>query len=76
MSGEHCFDGVLVRIDVEGALLVEVLQQVDGSQVARRVIDVHVFATWVRSVNAAARMRGVPLVDRGVELQTGVGTIP
>ena len=47
LSGEHCFNGVLVCIDIEVALLVEVLQQVDGSQVARRVVDVHVFATWV-----------------------------
>ena len=36
----------------------------------------HVFAAWVRAIDAACCVRGVPLVDGGVELQTGVGALP
>ena len=76
LRGEHHFDGVAVRIDIERIVVVEVLEQVDRRQVARRVVDVHVFAARVRAIDTARCVRGVPLVDGGVELQTGVGALP
>ena len=76
MGGEHCLNGVLVGIDIEVAFFVEVLEQVDRGQVARRVVEVHVFAAWVRTINATGCMCGVPLVDGGVELQSWIGALP
>ena len=66
---EDDLDRVHVAIDVEVAVLVEVVQQVDRRQVARRVVEVHVLAARVGAVDAAGGVSGVPLVDRGVELQ-------
>ena len=76
LSREHHLDGVLVGVDIERAVLVEVLEQVDRGQVARRVVDVHVLRAWVRPVDAVGVGRRVPPVDRGVELQTGIGALP
>ena len=73
--------GVHVGVDVEGVVAVvgvevEVLQQVDRRQVARRVVEVHVLRARVRAVDAARRVSGVPPVDRGVELEARVGALP
>ena len=45
LRGEHHLDGVLVRVDVERAIVVEVLEQVDAGEVARRVVNMHIFRT-------------------------------
>ena len=44
LRGEHHLDGVLERLDVERVLVVdvEVREQVDAREVARRVVQVHV----------------------------------
>ncbi|CAB4767870.1 unannotated protein [freshwater metagenome] len=76
LCGEHHFDGVTVCVYIEDVVIAKELQQVDGCKVACRVVDVHVFAAWVGTVDAARCMRGVPLVDGGVELQAWVGAFP
>ena len=66
----------LEALDVERVVVVEELQQVEAGQVAGRVVEVHVLRARVRAVDAAGGVRGVPAVDRGVELQAGVGALP
>ena len=64
------------RLDVELAVLVEELHQVERGQVAGRVVDVHVLGAGVGGVDAAAVRAGVPVVDRRVELHAGVAALP
>ena len=52
------------------------LHQVQRRQVARRVVDMHVLAARVRRVDPARHRAGVPLVDRGVVLDAGIGAAP
>ena len=73
---EHDLDRVAEGVDVERALVVEEVQQVDRGQVAGAVVEVHVLRAGVRPVDPARRVRRVPAVDRRVELQAGVGALP
>ena len=69
--------GVLVGRDVEHAgLRIAELQQVQRSQVARGVVEEHVFRAWIARADAARGRAGVPVVDRRVELQAGIGGGP
>ena len=76
LRGEHDLDGGLEALDVERAVVVEELQQVEAGEVARRVVEVHVLAARVAAVDAAGVRRRVPTVDRRVELHAGVGALP
>ena len=76
MGGEDHFDGVPVGINVEGAVCIEILQEVDRCKVARRVIDVHVLRAWVRPVDTVGCCCCMPTIDRGIELETRVGAFP
>jgi len=55
-------------VDVESALVVEEDDEVEGRQVAGRVVEKHVLRARVRGVDAPARGACVPLVDRVVVL--------
>ena len=72
---EHA-DGLAVTFDVEVALVVEELHQVDAGEVTRRVIEEHVLAAGVRAVDAVRVRAGVPVVDGRVVLNAGVGAVP
>ena len=81
LGGEHDPDRVGEAFDVEciGAEFFgagEKAHQVERSKIARRVIEVHVFTAGVAAVDAAGVGGGVPVVDRGVELDTWVGAFP
>ena len=77
LGGEDDLDGGLEAVDVElGAVVVEERQQVEAGQVAGRVVEVHVLGAGVRAVDPAGVGRGVPAVDRGVELHAGIGALP
>ena len=70
-------DGVLVALDVELAgLLVAIGQQVDRGEIARRVVEEHVFRARIGAADRPGRRAGVPVVHGGVELQAGVGAGP
>ena len=69
-------DGVPERADIERAVVVLEGEQVERGEIARRVVEEHVLGARVRGVDAAARRAGVPLVDRGVVLQAGIGAAP
>ena len=69
--------GVLEAGDVELArLLIAERHQVDGGEVARRVVEEHVLRARVRGADRAALRAGVPVVDGGVELDAGIGRGP
>ncbi len=66
-----------VGIDVERLLLVVVeLHQVEAGQVARRVVQEHVFAARIGGPDPTFGRRGVPLIDGGVELHARVSARP
>ena len=73
---EHDLDRVLEARDVERAVVVQELHQVERGQVARAVVEVHVLRARVRAVDAAGGRARVPLVDRRVVLHAGVGALP
>ena len=68
---------MLVSFDVECAgLRVAIGQQVDRRQIARRVVEEHVFRARIAGADRAGRRAGVPVVHGGVELQARVGAGP
>ncbi|CAB4623204.1 unannotated protein [freshwater metagenome] len=73
---EHDLDRVAIALDVERVGVVEEREQVEAGKVAGRIVDVHVFRARVRTVDATRVGRGVPMVDRGVELHAGIGAFP
>ena len=68
---------VLVACDVEhlGVLVAE-RQQVQRGEIAGRVVQEHVFRARIGRADFARGRAGVPVVDRGVELQAGIGAGP
>ena len=68
---------MLIALKIKGAgLRVVKFQQVNAGQVARGVVQEHVFAAWIAGVNAATGGAGVPRVDGAVVLQSGIGALP
>ena len=68
---------VLIALKIKGAgLRVVKFQQVNAGQVARGVVQEHVFAAWIAGVNAATGRACVPRVDGAVVLQSGIGALP
>ena len=62
--------------DRKAAVLVAVRQEVQRGEIARRVVEEHVFRARVRGVDPPAFRAGVPVVDRRVELDAGIGRGP
>jgi len=52
------------------------MDQVEAGQITGGIVEEHIFRTGVTRVDASAFRAGVPLVDGGIELQTGIGTLP
>ena len=52
------------------------LQQVQGGEVAGRIVEEHIFRTRIRGADLARRRAGVPVVDGGVVLDARVGRGP
>ncbi len=76
LGEEDDVDGVLEFGAVEAAVLAAELHQVEGGEVAGRVVDVHVLAAWVGGVDPARLRAGVPAVDDRVVLDARVGAAP
>ena len=68
---------VLVGVDVDalGPRIAE-LQQVQRREIAGRVVEEHIFRARIGGADGAARRAGVPVVDRRVELDAGIGRGP
>ena len=62
--------------DVERAVRLAELHEVQRGEVAGRVVDVHVLRARVGRVDAARVRRRVPLVDRRVVLDARIGAAP
>ena len=65
-----------VGIQIETAVGAAELHQVQGCQVARRVIEKHEFRAGIGSPYATGCGAGVPIVDGRIELQAGIGAAP
>ena len=63
-------------LGVEGVVVAEELEQVDAGQVAGGVVQVEVLRAGVAGGDAARLRVGVPVVDRVVVLDAGVGAVP
>jgi hypothetical protein len=75
-GGDQDVDGMAVGVHVKGSRRGDELEQVETGQVARRVIQEHVLRAWVRGIDAARVLGGMPLVDGGVVLHAGVAALP
>ncbi len=64
-----------VDVELLGRVVTE-LQQVQRREIARRVVEEHVFRARVRRADRAGRRAGVPVVDGRVELNAGIGACP
>ena len=67
---------VFETLDIELAIGLAELHQVDAGEVAGRVIEEHVFGARIARVDATRVGAGVPTVDRGVVLDAGVTAVP
>src|SRR5205085_11025312 len=68
---------MLVAFDIEftGGLIVK-LDEINAGQIARGVIEEHVFAARIARVDAAIGRARVPFINRGIVLNAGIGTSP
>src|SRR3546814_18367893 len=67
---------MLVGRDVKGPIRAAELHQVYGCEVARGIVQEHVFRARIRGVDPAGIRTGMPVVDRGVELYARIGRGP
>src|SRR6185436_10457740 len=67
---------MFISFDVERFVVAAEAQQVERREVARRIVEEHVFRTRVRGADRARLRAGVPIVDRRVELDAGIGGSP
>ena len=62
----------LETLDIEGAVLGLELHQVERSEIAGGVIEEEIFAAGIGRILPAGSLAGVPLVNRGIELHSGI----
>ena len=72
LRGDVDAHGGLVAFDVERAVFLLELHQVQGGEIAGGVVEEDVFAARIGAVNRLSAFAGVPLLDRAVVLQPGV----
>ena len=74
--GDDQLDRLGEPLGVEGVVVPEELEQVERGEVARGVVERHVFGARVGRGDPAGLGVGVPVVDRVVVLQPRVGALP
>ena len=68
---------VLIAVEVElREFFSSEREQVHRGEIARRVVEEHVFRARIGGADRPRGRAGVPVVHRGVELQAGVGARP
>ena len=75
----HCLTEALdveVAAGVGSSAIPEEGQQVEAGQIAGGVVEVDVFAAGVACADRSVDRSRVPVVDRGRELHSGIGTFP
>src|SRR5262245_15619324 len=55
---------------------VSELQQIERSEIARGIVEEHVFRARIGGADLSRRRAGMPVVDRGVELDAGISRCP
>ena len=75
LRGDGDVGGVAEGFDVKLAVGRE-LHEVQRSQVAGGVVEEHVLGARIAGVDPGSVLRGVPLVDGGVELHAGIAAAP
>ena len=63
-------------VDVERAVAVPEIHEVQRRKVARRIVEEHVFRARIRGIDPAGLRAGMPLVDGGIELNARIGAGP
>ena len=71
----HRVHGVPIRFHVELPVGAHELHQVQRRQVARRIVQEHVFRARIRRIDPRRVLRCVPAVDGGVELHAGIAAL-
>ena len=67
--------GRITARQIEAAVAGEEAAQVQGGQVAGRVVQEHIFGAGIRSVDAGGVLAGMPPVNGGIELHAGVAAL-
>src|SRR5690348_8555815 len=60
---------------IEESVGTQELQEIERGEITRRIIQEEVLGTRIRCVNPAAYFRGVPVIDRRIELQARIATL-
>ncbi len=68
LSDDHNPNGMAICIDIEVAVFFPKLHQIERSQITSRVIDKHIFAARIRSIDSGAVGTGMPVVYCGIKL--------
>jgi len=68
--------GMAERLDVESPIGTHKLDEVEGSEVASRIVEEHVFGAGIGSIDASILGASMPLIDGGIELDPGVSAGP
>ena len=61
---------------IENAVAALERHQVQRREIARRVVEEHVLGAWIGSADRSRLRARVPIVDRGVKLDAGIGRCP
>ena len=64
------------RRNIELAVVALERQKVERGEIARGIVEEHIFGARIGRIDAAAGRAGVPVVDGGVVLQAGIGAAP
>ena len=76
LRGDEDADGGAEALDVERAVGLLELHQVERGEIARRVVEEEIFRARVGRVLPVGALAGVPAVDGVVELHAGVAANP
>ena len=67
---------MLIGCDVERAIAIPELKQVQGSEVACGVVEEHIFRARIGRTDRAGSRAGVPIIHRRVEMQARISRRP
>ena len=69
-------DRIAIRVRIELARHLQEFQQIERCQIARGIVQMHVFGTRIGSVDAAGVGTGVPSIDRRIKLHARIRAVP
>ena len=63
---------MLVRLDIEAAIRLTELQEIQRGQIARRIVKEHIFGAGIGRTDRTSRRACMPIIHRGIKMQTGI----